>query len=156
MEYISNTQLNGAEILKLFVESGLHTVGNTRVNWPQDVFCVAVCLVTFLKAGRKALLIKQNILGICETLNRPFSFHAERDIIGYLGYNIDRIRHVKIFCNFSPCSKPGHECCNSIRKIKEDLKTRGKKWGGARSLTFVFFSLVQHRETILQEKRLQA
>lgn len=139
MEYHYNTDLNGAEILKIFVGSGLHTVRNTRVNWPQDDVCVTVCLVTFLKAGRKALLIKQNRRYIQGGTWK--SFHAEHDIIEFLGYHIDRIRYVQIFCNFSPCSKPGHECCNSIRKIKEDLKTRGKQWGGARSLTFVFSHL---------------
>lgn len=130
MEYIGNTQLCGAEILKIFVENGLHTVGNMRVNWSKPVVCV--CLVTFMN-WRKALLIRQST---------PF-FHAEHGIIEFLRINIPRIRFVKIFCNYSPCSKPGYECCNLIGKIKEDLKTQERIRGdGVRvSLTFAFSHL---------------
>ena len=131
MEYIGNTQLCGAEILKIFVENGLHTVGNMRVNWSKHVVCV--CIVTFLN-WTNALFIGQS----------TGSHHAEYGVINYLRINILRIRSVKIFCNFSPCSKPGHECCNLIGKIKEDLETQQRSRGdtdGVRSLTFIFSQL---------------
>ena len=132
MEYISNTQLNGPDILKLFIENGLHTFGNVRINWSQDVVCV--CLVTFLN-GRNTLLISKNTVFL----------HAEYKIIRYLKENIQGIRFVKIFCSFSPCSKIGYDCCSLIGKIKEDLKTlhERNRGDGVRSLTFVFSQLYE-------------
>lgn len=145
MECIINPQLCGedilklcgADILKIFIENGLHT-RNVKVNWLKDVVCV--CRMTFLN-WRKALLISKN----------TGSFHAEYRITRYLRENIQWIRCVEIFCSYSPCSKLGYECCDLIGKINEDLETQKRSRGdadGRRSLTFVFFSTVQHCETI--------
>ncbi|XP_041457445.1 uncharacterized protein LOC121409601 [Lytechinus variegatus] len=131
MEVNSNTKLNGECILRLFIESGLHPrFGNAF--WPKAAVCV--CLVTFF-GGRKTLLLRQ-----CSPHH-----HAEHGVIEYLRrvYH-GRVFSVKIYCNYSPCSKPGFECCSRIFKMKEDLmrnfdeRMGAYRFGDSFSFEFIF------------------
>lgn len=108
MEISSNTEMNGQEILEMYIESGLHAVGNTRIQWKDSAMCVSIMT---LVGGAKTLLIHKS----------SAKHHAEHGVITFVEENMKKISSVKILSKYSPCSNSGVHCCTKIREIKEKL-----------------------------------
>ena len=102
-------RMDGLFILGLFLHTGLHTPRMTYVV--ESTACVSVF---HLKPGIKVLFFRKN--------EGPGKRHAEDFLIDYLNICKRNLQGtVKIFSNYSPCSKDGISCTSKFLSLKKSL-----------------------------------